>query len=146
MQIETRRFGTITVADDEQFDVPEGIPGFRAMRHVALLGAGAEQIMYWIQDLDDGALGFLCVVPWDLFPEYDIEIDENQLGIDDNGDVRILNLITVHKDPEAMRITANLRAPLVVDVRRRQVRQVILADSRWTVSEPVAPAQTAGAK
>ena len=71
-------------------------------------------------------------------PPYDVEIDADELGIAEETDVRVLNLVTVQRGDGAAHLTANLRAPLVVDVRRRVLHQVILADSRWAVSAPFA--------
>ncbi|MEX1107066.1 MAG: flagellar assembly protein FliW [Ilumatobacteraceae bacterium] len=132
--------------DDDAFAVPNGIPGFPAMRRVALFGAGPaagqgpddEQALFWLQDLDDGELAFLCVVPWIAFPEYDIDIDEHSLGINDTLDVRILGLITVRDDEDGEHMTVNLRAPLVVDTAKRRLQQVILTDSRWPIRAPFA--------
>lgn len=146
MQLETRRFGTIEVDDEDAFSVPNGIPGFPAMRRVALFAAGPapgqtdedEPSLFWLQDLDDGDLAFLCVVPWIAFPEYEIDIDERSLGIDDQLDVRILSLITVRASDDGDTMTANLRAPLVVDVAKRRLQQVILSDSRWPIRAPFA--------
>jgi len=141
MQLETRRFGTIAIDDDDAFAVPNGIPGFPELRRVALLGAGPapgvnpsdESSLFWMQDLDDGDLAFMCVVPWEVFPDYDIDVDEKSLGIADEADVRVLALVTVHRTDDTPHLTANLRAPIVVDVARRRLQQVILADSRWPV-------------
>jgi flagellar assembly factor FliW len=161
MQIETRRFGTLEIDDDAAFDVSSGIPGFPEMRHVALLGAGTvpghpqesadetdEHAMYWLQDLDDGDLAFLCIVPWVAFPEYDIEIDERSLGIADETDIRVLSLVTTRREDGAAHLTANLRAPLVVDTRARKLQQIILSDSRWPIRAPFAevssPADASG--
>jgi flagellar assembly factor FliW len=151
MQIETRRFGTLEIDDDAAFDVSSGIPGFPDMRHVALLGAGTmrgadhddggqteDHSMYWLQDLDDGDLSFLCIVPWVAFPEYDIELDEGTLGIADETDITVLSLVTTRREDGAAHLTANLRAPLVVDTRARKLQQVILSDSRWPVRAPFA--------
>jgi flagellar assembly factor FliW len=134
MQVQTRRFGPITVADEDRFAVPDGIPGFTRLRSVTLLAAGED--LYWLQDLDDGDLAFLCIIPWGVFPWYDVEVDEQELGVADAADVNVLNLVSVHRDGQA-RLTANLRAPVIVDVRARWMRQVILTDSRWAVSEPI---------
>ena len=144
MQLETRRFGTIAVDDDEIYAVPNGIPGFPDLRRVVLLGAGPapgvnpseESSLYWMQDVDDPELAFMCLVPWEVFPDYEIDIDEKSLGIADEADVRILSLVTVHRDADTPHLTANLRAPLVVDVARRKLQQVILADSRWPIRAP----------
>lgn len=153
MHIETRRFGTLEIDDDAAFAVSSGIPGFPEMRHVALLGAGTiagdthegtdddenqEHAMYWLQDLDDGDLSFLCIVPWVAFPDYDIEIDERTLGIADETDIRVLSLVTTRREDGAAHLTANLRAPLVVDTKARRLQQVILSDSRWPIRAPFA--------
>ena len=99
-----------------------------------------------MQDLDNGELAFLCVVPWDVFPNYDVEIDEEEYEIDRDSDVRILNLVSIRRSGESTLLTANLRAPLVIDVRRRRIHQVILTDGRWSVHQPVAaPTAISGA-
>jgi flagellar assembly factor FliW len=155
MHIDTKRFGSITINEDELFSLPAGIPGFATVRRAALLGAEpmadgemtemeTEQAMYWLQDADDGDLAFLCMVPWDVFPAYDLDIDEAELGIDEHDDVRVLNLLTVRRSEAGNTVTANLRAPIVIDVRRRQLFQVILNDARWPIDQPVAAVPAPG--
>lgn len=158
MQLETRRFGTIEVAGESEFRIPDGIPGFPDLHRVALIGAGGvkseadtgaaasaadddDETMFWMQDLDDGDLAFLCIAPWGPFPTYDVEIDSDELGIVSQDDVSILNLVTVRTSETEMLLTANLRAPLVVDTRHRRLHQVILGDSRWPVDAPFAMKQ-----
>ncbi|MEK7423107.1 MAG: flagellar assembly protein FliW [Actinomycetota bacterium] len=154
MKLETRRFGNIDVDEDEAFDLKAGIPGFPEMRHVVLLDAGAVpgeggaepgQAMFWLQDLDDGDLAFLCIVPWVAFPDYDFEIDQRSLGISDDSDLRVLTIVTARHEDGAARMTTNLRAPLVIDTNRRQLQQVILSDSRWPIRAPFAEPASARA-
>ncbi len=160
MQLETRRFGTIEVADEDVYFVPNGIPGFPEMHRVTLIGAGNgpgeragdgadaagdDSSLFWLQDLDDGDLAFMCVVPWVAFPDYEIEIDERLLGIEDETDVRILSLISIRHeaDDSGVQMTVNLRAPLVIDTRHRRLQQVILSDSRWPIRAPFVVLDTA---
>lgn len=146
MELVTRRFGTIEVLDENALTVPAGIPGFPDMRRATLLSANlvngdpspSDPMLFWLQDIDNGDLAFLCLVPWGPFPEYDFEFEGDDLGIDDEADVRILNIITMRRDGPANNMTANLRAPLVVDVAHQCLHQVILTDSRWPVSAPIA--------
>lgn len=150
MELTTKRFGTIEVPDEDALEVPSGIPGFPQMKRVTLMDAKAvrgapdaealDASVFWMQDLDDGDLAFLCLVPWDAFPEYDFDIDGRELGIEDEADVRVLSLITVSRSAASTSMTANLRAPLVVDVRQQRLHQVILTDSRWPVNAPLAAA------
>jgi len=153
-QVVTKRFGMVTVSEDEQFAVPRGIPGFSTMRHAVLLAAGSpdagrlnpdEHSLFWLQDLDDGDLAFLCVVPWGLFRDYDLEIDEEDFGIDDSVDVRVLNLVTVDRSGAEPALTVNLRAPVIVDVRRRQLFQTILPDAKWPINAELPSALCFGA-
>jgi flagellar assembly factor FliW len=151
MQLETKRFGTIEVDDDGALTVPDGIPGFPAMKRVVVFSATSvpggglpghespakEHALYWLQDIDNGDLAFLCVVPWVPFPDYDFEIDEAEYGIANADDVRILNLITVRRQDPTPTMTVNLRAPLVIDVRHQQLFQIILGESRWPISAPL---------
>lgn len=151
MRIDTTRFGTIQIDEEDTYEVPHGIPGFGQLRRAALLAVDEhdeQRALYWLQDLDDPELAFLCVVPWSPFPAYDLEVDEAALGIADAEDVRVLTLVTVRRNGDvhpmaerrAATMTVNLRAPLVIDVRRRQLQQVILSDTRWSVHEPLLPA------
>ncbi|MGH9134085.1 MAG: flagellar assembly protein FliW, partial [Ilumatobacteraceae bacterium] len=107
MQLDTTRFGVVEVDDTSIIDVPSGVPGFPALRRVTLLGAGSipghaavvdQHSMFWIQDVDDGSLAFLCIDPWIPFPRYDLEIDDVALGIEGDGaDVCVLVLVTVRR-------------------------------------------------
>ena len=141
MLLETTRFGVVEVDDSEVFTVPGGIPGFPDLSRVTLFGAGSipgfppedEHSLFWLQDLDNGALAFMCVVPWVAFPDYDFEVDERELGIESPDDVRILTLVSVRREDGAANMTTNLRAPLVIDARNQRLHQVILSDSRWPI-------------
>jgi flagellar assembly factor FliW len=141
MLLETTRFGVVEVDDSEVFTVPGGIPGFPDLSRVTLFGAGSipgfppedEHSLFWLQDLDNPALAFMCVVPWVAFPDYDFEVDEQELGIESPDDVRILTLVSVRREDGAANMTTNLRAPLVIDARNQRLHQVILSDSRWPI-------------
>jgi flagellar assembly factor FliW len=142
MQLDTTRFGVIEIDDASTIDVPAGVPGFGTLRRVALLGAGSvpghpeitdEHAMYWMQDLDDASLAFLCIDPWIPFPDYDVEIDEEALGIGVDTDVCVLAFVTVRRGDGRATMSANLRAPIVVDLARRRAHQVILCDQTWPV-------------
>jgi flagellar assembly factor FliW len=155
MLLDTTRFGPINVDESELYAVPGGIPGFPDLRRVLLLGAGqapgqtephSDHTFYWMQDADNGELAFMCVVPWAVVPDYDIEFDSDTLGIADADDVRVLTLVTVRRENGVAALTTNLRAPLVIDIRRNLMQQTILTDSVWPVRAPIANLTTKGAR
>lgn len=147
MHVETSRFGTIEAAEDEVVLFPDGMPGFRGPRRMALVGAGQmpgttevvdHHTLFWLQDVDDPDLAFLTIVPWSAYPDYDIEIDPTEFEQADPDDLSILVLVSVRRENGGVRLTSNLLAPIVIDTAHRVGRQVILQDSTWPVQAPLA--------
>ncbi len=157
MQVETTRFGVIEVPDDEVVSFADGLPGFRGARSMVLLGAGdiagedgtdAERdhhSLYWLQDVDDPDLAFLTTVPWSVYPDYDIDVEPDDLDGADPEDLCVLAIVTVRRGDGGVRLTSNLLAPVVIDTRRRIGKQLILQDTDWPVQAPLAESQTIGA-
>ncbi len=92
-----------------------------------------------LQCLDDHDLAFL-VLPID--PECGL-IDAQDLGaarttLDvDAGDFVVLLVVTVRKDAESPRISANLRAPLLIDAGNHTGVQYILPSERYSIRFPL---------
>jgi flagellar assembly factor FliW len=127
MLLETTRFGSIEVADDTVISIADGIPGFPELQQFVLVDADDEQPFYWIQDVNDGDLAFLAVVPWDYFPDYTFTLhddDEFALKVEDSTDLLILSLVTVDRDAGA--VTANLLGPVVINQTSRLARQIVM--------------------
>jgi flagellar assembly factor FliW len=154
MQLETTRFGVVEVDENSTIEVPSGVPGFADMRRVTLLGAGAmpgvpangdQNAMFWMQDIDDGARAFLCIDPWMTFPDYDVDIDEKALQIQDENNVCVLALVTVDRTEGQTTMSANLRAPIVIDLGTRRAHQLILSDKTWPLDATFATTAVADA-
>ena len=147
MQIDTSRFGEIEIADDEVITFPDGLPGFAGRRSMVLIGGGnlpglevsdEYETLYWIQDTVDPDLAFLTLVPWEVYPDYDIDIDPSDADGGDPDDLCVLSIVTVRRDNEEVRMTSNLLAPVVINTKTRTGRQVILNDQTWPVHAPLA--------
>ena len=138
MLLSTSRFGDIEVDPERTIRFDHGLLGFPDARSFILVETEADPDFYWLQCVEDGRLAFLATVPWDFFPSYEPEIDDEAqaaLGIETEADVQVLSLLTV--DREAGSVTANLLGPLVVNLRTRLARQVVLHDSGWPLAAPL---------
>ncbi len=127
MLVETTRFGPIEVDEERIISVDEGIPGFRDLQRFTLVDVEGDQPFFWVQDVDDGELAFLAVVPWDYFPDYTFTLsddDEFALGVESVDEVLVLSIVTVDRENES--VSANLLGPLVVNHRTRRARQVVV--------------------
>ncbi|MCL2670104.1 MAG: flagellar assembly protein FliW [Syntrophaceae bacterium] len=142
MKIETKRFGTVEIEDSEVIEFRRPILGFEQLKRFTLLrpeeekgekGAAendAPPSFYWLQSLEDGSLAFLVIPAMTVKPDYLPLIPERDLDLlelKNEEEIVVLLVATVRPDP--LQITANLRAPLVINVNRQLAIQSILEDA-----------------
>ena len=63
MQIETTRFGTIDVAEEQLFHFPMGLLGFSSQKRYVVLDHAPDSPLKWLQSVDDGSLAFIITDP-----------------------------------------------------------------------------------
>lgn len=129
MDLQTTRFGALRLDDHRLVDFLGGIPGFPHFVRAVLIEVDDNPDYYWLQSVDDGGLAFLTVVPWSFFADYELVLnddDQEAIALDDAGDAFICCLVSVDRD--AGTFTANLRAPIVVNVSANRGRQIVLPD------------------
>jgi flagellar assembly factor FliW len=110
---------------------PPGFPGWSRGELVKLDDAG---LLYALRDVDASDLRLLVAPPWPFFPDYEPEIDDDSvaaLGLADAADTAVF--VVVNPGEDVSGATANLRAPIVVNVRTNRAAQVVLADAELPV-------------
>ncbi|MDD5170247.1 MAG: flagellar assembly protein FliW [Syntrophales bacterium] len=127
--IDTKRFGRIEIADPRIVIMREGgILGFSHLREFVLLNPDEKKLFWWLQSLEDGNITFLVTNPFMVCPDYELDIpsrDTEILNITDREDVVVLSIVTVNRARE-LKITANLRAPIIINAKEMIARQVVL--------------------
>lgn len=131
--VASRLFGPLHVAPADLIIMPEGMLGFAGERRFVLLPAAPEGV-YWLQNVDDGALIFLLIDPFLFFPHY--SVDAPDIPEERTADVAVLTIVTLPRQ-RGDTCSVNLQGPLVFDFPRRQVKQVIQEDPRWHTRHPV---------
>jgi flagellar assembly factor FliW len=132
MQIETTRFGTIEVKDGSIVRMPVGMLGFEQCCQFVLLEDRPGSALRWLQSVDDPAVAFIVINPFEFFPEYEVELTDEQadaLGLDDPNESVTFTTVTVSR--EEGKVTANLLGPIVINSRTLQARQIVLEDDRY---------------
>lgn len=140
MKFQTTRFGDIEFPEDVIMHFPEGVLGFPADRQYILLEHDAEGSPFkWLQSLDSPQLAFIVIDPLLIDAGYRFEIDldtERMIGSGCAAECAVMAIVNVpHDAPQ--RMTANLKAPLVVNVENRVGRQVVLSSNAYAISTPV---------
>lgn len=136
--IDTARFGHFSVNDEDVIRFPKGIPGFETHKEWALAGEENNPIK-WIQSLSDGDVALPVVNPLTLMNSYNARLPEGSLMLLEAETVGDLALLIVVSIPPGAPwdMTANLRAPLVINHKKRIGRQVIAENEEYDLHAPV---------
>ncbi|MCA9292016.1 MAG: flagellar assembly protein FliW [Phycisphaerales bacterium] len=132
MDVQTSRFGTVTVDDDRIITFSSGLLGFSTYHRYALLVDDAkDSVFFWLQSLDAPELAFVVTDPSMWVPGYEVPVRQEQfdeIGLAQPTEGQVLVIVNKHGDE----LTANLQGPLLINSGNRQGMQLVLADKRWT--------------
>ncbi len=133
LKVKTTRFSDIEVREEDVIFLPSGLVGFPELKKYVLLDHEKDSPFKWLQSLDDGAIAFVLINPLLFKPDYSVEVSESEVGeleLESEEDAVISVIITMPSNPQNM--TANLKAPLIFNLRNRRGRQIILSSSEYT--------------
>jgi flagellar assembly factor FliW len=134
MLIETKFFGEIEISDKDIIFFEEGIPGFTDMHRFAVINDSTNIAISYMQSLDDKNVCFILIPPIFVDNDYDIEISKGtveKLEIQAPEDVKLYAIMTLHDNFKDA--TANLKAPLVINIKNNKGIQEILDDERYSI-------------
>ena len=136
LEIQTSRFGRITVDADRIMSFPRGLLGFPNYKQFALIQTGEESCFFWLQSVEEPALAFVVTDPAPFFKDYQVPFKEeaqSELQLDDASTGQVF--VICNKVGEML--TCNLLGPIVVNVANRRAQQVVLTEKRWTTRQPL---------
>ena len=134
MEIDTTRFSKIRVEESELIGMRGRILGFEQHKRFVLLTVEDNTPLCWLQSVDDPALAFVVVNPRIIKPDYNPIVNEGELeflDIKNIDDIALLAIVTVRSHP--FRVTANLRAPILINAANRMANQVVLDDPDYPI-------------
>ena len=117
---------------------PNGLPGFEACRSFVLMQNDVLGPLQLLKALEGPAASFLVIDPRRVLPEYRCELsqaDRYRLGVHNTETLLWLVLVTIELDGT---ITANLRAPVVINPERMIGQQVVPHDCVYPIRHVIA--------
>lgn len=134
MNIITTRFGEIEVDETKVIEMRGGILGFEHLKKYALHIQDEKNPFWWFQSLDDGAIAFVVINPFVAKADYEPVLDDSDtqlLEIANAEDVVMLAIVTIRQTP--FMVSVNLRAPIVINAKKKIAKQVVLDDQTYPV-------------
>ncbi len=136
--IQTSRFGQVQVDQNDLLVFAEGLLGFQDLKKFVLLDDPNDDIFAWLQSCDSPAIAFPVLEP-ELFAEnYKISLNKTDLealSAPNTSKARAFCIVTIPEDPTQM--TANMKAPVVINIENRKARQCVLQDNSLAIREPI---------
>jgi flagellar assembly factor FliW len=131
MKLHTKFEETIEINESDILHFENGLPGFEEEKQFILLPIDETELSM-LQSIQNKDLAFITTDPFLFFQDYDFELslkERELLGINEEKDVYIQVIITI-SDPYE-KSTANLRAPVILNVKNNKCKQIILSDGRY---------------
>lgn len=138
MIVNTSRFGSVEITDEDIINMPEGLVGFNNLTKYVLLDDPDDDLFAWMQSCEDGSIAFPILEPELFAANYKIDMTRYDLGalnMENMERARVFTIVTIPDDPTQM--TANMKAPIVINVAERIGRQCVLQDSKLEIREPI---------
>lgn len=139
-KIETSRFGTVSYSEQEILFFPRGIPAFES-KHEWILAGSDDSAVKWLQSLDDGDLALPVTSPDAIQSDYNARIPEDELQLIGSVNPKDLALLIVVSIPDSApwNMTANLRAPILINLKTHKAVQVIALNEDYPIRHMVFP-------
>ena len=136
MEINTSRFGPITVEDERIITFNKGMLGFPERTRYALIQTGEENYFFWLQSVEDPNLAFVVTDPTIFFKDYEVPIKgetQAEIALEDVSFAQVF--VICNKVDEWL--TGNLLGPILVNAQNRLAQQVVLTDKKWNTRQPL---------
>ena len=141
MNIKTKNFGEITIADEKIIEFPSGIIGFPDMTEFALIHNSekdARCAVRWLQSMQEPEFAMPVMDPLVVSPDYNPMVEDELLkpiGVLNPESILVLVTMTVPKDIKKM--TVNLQAPFVINADEKKACQIIVDTEQYPIRFPI---------
>lgn len=131
MIISTKFFQNIEIEDNDIIDFDEGLPGFENVKRFVVINIKDNKLLKCLQSVDNKEVSFIAINPWDVFKDYNINIEDKELSLiggTNIDDLKVFSLLTITQKG----ITANLLGPIIVNTAERKGKQFVQYNSKYT--------------
>ncbi|ELK47063.1 flagellar assembly protein FliW [Halobacillus sp. ACCC02827] len=127
MYIQTKYFSELEVTDSDLLVFAHGLPGFEDYHQFVLLPIDDTGTYFVLQSVEEADVALIVTNPYLFYKNYSFDFDEKSMGIKGLEEVAVYSVVTL-EDPFE-KSTLNLQAPIVINVRTKEGKQIILNDS-----------------
>lgn len=138
MEIVSPIHGTMVYEADEIITFEKGIPGFQDLKKFVIKEIGEDSPFSILQSIEDKEIGFILISPFLVYENYEINLSEeirNNLKISSSNEVLLYSIVTLNSNTKE--ITANLKAPIVININIKKGEQYIIDKDKYKIKEKI---------
>lgn len=127
--IKSSQFGELEVSPENIFTFEEGLLGFEEYKKYVLISDEITEPFKWLIALEEPEIGFPIVNPWHIDIEYNP-------GKKYNYEV-VVPMVIVTIGCGVSEMTANMKAPLLLNIEDMSGEQIIIASDKYSTNEKI---------
>ena len=138
VELNTLRFGSLHVDENNLLSIPGGLLGFPEIEKFCLLDTGDDTFILWLQSVARPEIAFPVLEPKIFRPDYIVRLSAQELAdleLQNLSQSAVYSILTIPDDVSQM--TANLKAPIVLNLKTRTARQVVLQENDYSIRQPM---------
>ena len=142
MKVNTSRFGTLDIADNEIIQFPDGLYGFEKETEFTFLpfNPNVESPMEWMQSLKSSHLAFVITDPYLYLQDYKIKLsedDKKRVNLKSEEPFLTRTIVTIPEN--YLEMTTNLIAPLIINKDKGVAKQFVLTSMDYDTRHYLLP-------
>ena len=129
---QTKFHGVIEIAEGDIYTFESGIPGFLEEKQFCLLPL-EETPFFILQSIELKEVAFIVTDPFDTFRDYEVKLTDEVLSylhVQTKKEVATLVILTIREPFN--QTTANLQAPIILNMVKKIGKQFIMNGSSYT--------------
>jgi len=134
VKVKTTRFGELEVNPGDVLTFAEGLLGFENLKKYFVVDPGDSTLILWLQSTEDEKVAFPIIEPKIFKPDYIAKLlpaDLNGLELESLSNAKLYSILTIPSN--VVEMSANLKAPLVINSDKKIGKQIVLQDSKLSV-------------
>jgi flagellar assembly factor FliW len=134
VKVKTTRFGELEVNPTDLVTFAEGLFGFENLKKYFVVDPGDSTLILWLQSTEEEKVAFPIIEPKIFKPDYIAKLlpaDLNGLELESLQTAKLYCILTVPANVTEM--SANLKAPIVINSAKKIGKQIVLQDSKVSV-------------
>ena len=121
---------TVESLRNKIIEFPDGLPGFPSNRKFLMAQKPEERPFAWMKSVSTPDLVFAVVDAYAWVKDFTLEVDDSillEMGSLDPMDYAVYFILRIQKKNSRTTLQAKPNAPVLVNIRTRQARQVIVS-------------------